>query len=54
MRTRAIVRTILVALVLGALALAHSACGGSGYESPTSPATVGTPSPGATPTPRGY
>ena len=34
-----------------ALVLGHSACGGSGYSSPTAPGNVGTPGPGPTPTP---
>ena len=48
---RSIARSILLALFLAALVLGHSACGGSGYSSPTAPGNVGTPGPGPTPTP---
>jgi hypothetical protein len=47
-------RALLFAIVLGLLAAGQSACGGSGYSSPTAPSTApGQPTP--TPVPgRGY
>jgi hypothetical protein len=49
-----LVRFLLVAVVLGLLAVGPAACGGGGYSSPTAPSTApGQPTP--TPVPgRGY
>jgi len=53
MRKKAIVRSLLAALFLGSLLVGHSACGGGGNSSPTSPIMSGTPTPAPpVPTPR--
>jgi hypothetical protein len=53
MRRFVTLRSLLIALVLGVLALGYSACSDS-YDAPSSPGMVGTPPPGATPTPPRY
>jgi hypothetical protein len=53
MRRPVILRSLLIAIVLGVLALGYSACSDS-YDAPSSPGMSGTPPPGTTPTPPVY